>query len=305
LEENKRREYIETLKETPTQLKEAVAGVRKKILIWHPAPGKWSIQQIVCHMRDMEQGAYLARYTRILEEDNPTLPDLDGDVLALERGYQSLKLGEVLRDWKRARRESLRLLRKVKGAQWQRVGTHEVDGPLTLEQLLQRHAVGNDLAHLGQIRGIKTRWEILSRLERGPAELAKLTRGIQEDVLRRRPAPDEWSMIETACHMRDVEQFYAERFTKIVHQDRPRFWVMDNERVADQRRYREANLKSVLKEFRQLRADTLTLLKAVPHPVWQRTGIHPEHGEMSIEQLAKRLGSHDERHLEEIRALRK
>jgi uncharacterized damage-inducible protein DinB len=254
-------------------------------------------------MRDMEKGAYLTRYKRILEEDNPSLPDLDGDTFALERGYQELKFGEVLRDWKRSRKESLRLLKKVKGAQWQRVGTHEVDGPLTMEQLLDRHAVGNDRAHLDQIEAIKRRWHILSELEGAPAELAALTRDLSEVALTRSPASGEWSIIETACHIRDVEQLYAERFTKIAHLDRPRFWAMNNERVATARRYREADLKSVVKEFRQRRTDTLILLRALPHPIWQRTGIHPERGEMTIEQLATRLGGHDQRHLGEIRRL--
>ena len=304
MEEKERQEYFSTLKETPSQLREALAGVPKKLQQWTPAPGKWSIQQIVCHMRDMEKEAYLTRYKRILEEDNPSLPDLDGDTFALERGYQGLRLSEVLRDWKRSRKESITLLKKVKGAQWQRTGTHETDGPLTMEQLLHRHAVGNDRAHLGQIHAIKRRWDILSRLEGAPAELAALTRDLSEDDLRRRPASGDWSIIETACHIRDVEQFYAERFTKIAHLDRPRFWTMNNERLATARRYREADLKSVLKEFRQRRSDTLILLRALPHPIWQRTGIHPDRGEMTIEQLATRLGGHDKRHLDEIRALK-
>ena len=304
MEEKERQEYLSTLKETPSQLKGALAGVPKKLQQWNPAPGKWSILQIICHMRDMEKEAYLTRYKRILEEDTPSLPDLDGDTLALERGYQELKLGDVVRDWKSARKESLKLLKRVKGGQWQRVGTHEADGPLTMEELLHRHAVGNDRAHLNQILAIKRRWDVLSTLEGAPAELAALTRGLSEDALRRRPASEEWSAIETACHMRDVEQFYAERFTKIAHLDRPRFWAMDTERLATTRRYREADLKLVLKDFRQRRSDTLTLLRALPHPIWQRTGIHPERGEVTIEQLATRLRQHDQRHLGEIRALK-
>jgi hypothetical protein len=173
-----------------------------------------------------------------------------------------------------------------------------------MEQLLHRHAVGNDRAHLGQIHAIKRRWDILSRLEGAPAELAALTRDLSEDDLRRRPASGDWSIIETACHIRDVEQFYAERFTKIAHLDHPRFWTMNNERLATARHYHEADLKSVLKEFRQRRSHTLILLRALPHPIWQRTGIHVEHGEMTIEQLATRLGGHDKRHLDEIRALK-
>src|SRR4029079_9099819 len=151
MEETERNALLDTLKGTPARLQSALKGVPRKVLLWTPAPGKWSIQEIVCHMRDMEEHAYLARYGRILNEDNPSLPDIDGDDYAVEKDYRSLALREVLGDWKRRRRESLALLRKVKRDQWSRPGVHETAGPLTLEVLLRRHAIGNDEAHLGQI----------------------------------------------------------------------------------------------------------------------------------------------------------
>ena len=73
--------------ETPIRLKVALKGVSKKLLLWTPGPGKWSILEIVAHMRDMERDAYIARYRRILAEDNPTLPDIDGDLIALRDDY--------------------------------------------------------------------------------------------------------------------------------------------------------------------------------------------------------------------------
>ncbi len=102
MDDQERDRYLATLAATPARLKEALAGVPKKLLLWTPAPGKWSIQEIVCHMRDMEREAYLERYRRMLAEDNPKLPDVDGDRYAIEKGYRSMKLGEVVRDWSQA-----------------------------------------------------------------------------------------------------------------------------------------------------------------------------------------------------------
>jgi uncharacterized damage-inducible protein DinB len=304
MDANDRKALLETLKATPARLKAALKGVPRKLLLWTPAPGKWSIHEIVCHMRDMERDAYLTRYRRILAEDDPALPDIDGDAYALERDYRSLKLGEVVRDWGRLRRESLSLLRTVKGDQWSRRGTHETAGPLSVDDLLRRHAVGNDEAHLGQIDAIKRRFDLLGRLESGPATLAEAVRGLEGDALRRRPAPDKWSIVEIACHLRDIERVYAERFTKVAHQDRPHLWVSNNDRLAEALRYREADLPAVLKEFRRLRADTLVLLRALPHSVWQRTGVHAERGVQSLEQLAAHLAGHDDKHIAKIRSLR-
>ena len=50
--------------ETPARLRQALKGVPKKLLLWTPGPGKWSILEIVAHMRDMERDAYLTRYRR-------------------------------------------------------------------------------------------------------------------------------------------------------------------------------------------------------------------------------------------------
>jgi len=157
VEDAERKRHLETLETTPGRLKAALKGVPKKLLLWTPAPGKWSILDIVCHMRDMEEHAYLARYRRILAEDDPALPDIDGDQWALERDYRGQKLTEVLREWVRLRKECLRLLKKVKGGQWARRGTHEAAGPLTVHDFLRRQAAGNDEAHLGQIESIKRR----------------------------------------------------------------------------------------------------------------------------------------------------
>ena len=304
MDEQERNGHLATLRETPAKLKAALDGVPKKLLVWTPAPGKWSILEIACHMRDMEQDAYLARYRRILAEDDPVLPDVDGDVYALERDYRSQRAGEALRAWVRLRRECLEVLGAVRGEQWARAGTHETAGRLTLADFLRRQAVGNDLAHLGQIDGIKRRWDVLSQLVPAPSRLAEATRGLSDEALRRQPAPGKWSIVEIACHLRDVERVYAERFTKMAHQDRPQLWMTDNDRLSALRKYGEAPLAPVLKEFRAAREDTLSLLRALPHPVWQRTGLHPKRGEETIEQMARALGRHDASHLQAIHSLR-
>jgi uncharacterized damage-inducible protein DinB len=304
MEDRERRLHRDTLRTTPARLKAALRGVPKAVWLWTPAPGKWSILEIACHLRDMERDAYLARYRRLLTEDEPTLPDVDGDVYALERDYRAQKPGEVLREWTRLRRESLRLLAGVKAAQWSRRGRHETAGPLTVAHLLRRHAVGNDEAHLGQIEAIKRRHAVLERLSALPSRLARALRSLPGEAVRRPPRPGKWSAVEIACHLRDVDRVYAERITKVAFSsERPVFWVMDNDRVAESLRYREADPAAVIKEARRRREDLLSLLRALPHRAWTRSGLHPRRGEMTIEGLAAELADHDEHHLEQIEAL--
>jgi uncharacterized damage-inducible protein DinB len=305
VDEQERKNRLEILRSTPARLKAALKGVPKAVLLWTPAPGKWSILEIVCHLRDMERDAYLTRYRRILAEDTPTLPDIDGDTYALEYDYRSQKLTEVLRDWTRLRRETLKLLAAAKRADWERAGVHETAGRLTVADFLGRHAHGNDQAHLGQIDAAKRRHAVLARLGSMPSRLTDSLRAFSADALRRPPAPGKWSAIEVACHLRDIDRLYAERVSKAAFSERPGFWMMDNARVSERLRYKDADLGSVLKEHRRRREDLISLLRALPHGAWQRTGLHPKRGELTIESLADVIVDHDDRHLGQIAALPK
>jgi hypothetical protein len=301
-----RRKLLDVLQETPARLSEILDGLPHELVRWTPAPGKWSILQIVCHLRDMERDAYLARYRRLLAEENPTLPDIDSDALALESDYQSQDLAEAFEEWKRLRSETLALLdgaSRLTEAQWARGGVHEGLGPLTMEGYLKRQAIGNDLAHFGQIRDIRSRYLLLERLAAAPKRLGELAQGLADEAIRRKSPKGGWSIVENACHLRDVELLFADRFTKAAHQEKPRFWMMDNDRVAALKRYCAADLARVIAEFTRLRSDTLSLLRALPPTVWRRVGVHPKRGELTIEELAEVLAGHDESHLDRVAAL--
>jgi len=286
--------------DTPARLKAALKGVPKKLLLWTPGPGKWSILEIVAHMRDMERDAYLTRYRRILAEDNPTLPDLDGDVIAIRDDYRSMKTPELMREWLKLRKECLKLLKSVKGSRWDRIGTHETAGPLSMDALLRRHAMGNDDAHLGQIEAIKQRATAFDALELAPRRLGDLTRKLDDAVLRRKPAADKWSALEVVCHLRDVERLWADRLVKVAFSDQPAFYSLDFEALVTQRGYNAQDLAAALKEFGRLRADSLCLLRALPAKQWKRVGIHPKRGEVSIERIVEIMIDHDKGHFEQV-----
>ncbi len=295
-----RAEHLKTLSGTPAKLKAALKGVPKKLPLWTPGPGKWSMLEIVAHMRDMERDAYINRYRRILAEDNPTLPDVDGDLIALRDDYRSLKLSEVLRDFVKLRKECLKLLKSVKAGQWERMGTHETAGPLSMGDLLRRQAVGNDEAHLGQIEGIRKRAAAFEALEAGPKKLAELTKKLDDAVLRRKPAPEKWSAMEVACHLRDVERLWADRIVKAAFSDGATFYMLDVDALAAKNAYNTQDLGATIKEFARLREDNLRLLRALPAKEWKRAGMHPKRGEITIERVVEIMIGHDQGHFGQI-----
>jgi uncharacterized damage-inducible protein DinB len=304
MDQAERDALLAVVRSTPDRLKTALAGIPRKLLTWRPAPGKWSIHEIVCHMRDAERLGYLRRYTDILAKDNPTFPDVDGDALALDRQYRRLNFREVLRDWRTARRETLALLRRVKSSQWARIGTHESLGPMSMETVLQRQAYGNDEAHLTQIENIKTRWDILLKLHEMAKAVAAIFRGASDDLVRRKPAPEKWSMLEILCHLRDVEQLFVERYAKIANHDRPQLRMINQDELAVRLRYNEDDPTAVLREFQALRAETVAVLSALAQQSWERVGLHPNRGEFSMAANAVMHVAHDANHLARLHTLR-
>ena len=77
MEQRDKVRLLANLKSLPNELEDLLAGLDDQTLRWRPIPNKWSIKEIMCHLRDMERLAYLARYRRMLAEENPLLPNVD------------------------------------------------------------------------------------------------------------------------------------------------------------------------------------------------------------------------------------
>ncbi|HWC77998.1 MAG TPA: DinB family protein [Blastocatellia bacterium] len=142
------------LRSLPNELRDLLKELDEETLRWRAVPNKWSIKEIMCHLRDMESDAYLARYRRMLSEENPFMPSVDQDRLAVERDYINQDAAGALAEFQRLRAETIGVLEATPPEAWARSGVHETDGPMTIEQLVVRQIKGNDLNHLVQMKDI-------------------------------------------------------------------------------------------------------------------------------------------------------
>jgi hypothetical protein len=154
MEQREKDRLLSNLKSLPNELDDLLKDLDEETLRWRPIPNKWSIKEIMCHLRDMERLAYLARYRKILTEDNPLLANVDQDRIAFESDYINQDAQGALDEFKRLRRETVETLESAPTDAWSRGGTHEADGPMTVEQLVVRQIKGNDLNHLVQMKDI-------------------------------------------------------------------------------------------------------------------------------------------------------
>lgn len=100
-------------------------------------PGEWSAQQVVCHLADMEI-VYADRIQAVIAEDGPQIPARDENRYITRLNYQSRNIADELTLIETLRRQIAPLLRSLHAADYQRVGIHSIDGPLSLKTLLTR-----------------------------------------------------------------------------------------------------------------------------------------------------------------------
>jgi hypothetical protein len=65
-------------------------------------------------------------------------------------------------------------------------------------------------------------------------------------------------------------------------------------------KYSEQHLSDVVQAFTLYRERTLSLFKNLEPQQWQRTGIHPKKGRMSVADMPENLIFHDSKHIRQI-----
>ncbi len=118
---------------------------------------------------------------------------------------------------------------------------------------------------------------------------------------RLRPAADQWSALEYACHVRDVFRLYEYRLGLMLDQDDPHFpnWDQDATAVAD--RYDLQDPATVAVELRDAAASMASALEAVGPDQWQRTGVRSDGAVFTIDTFTRYFVHDPIHHLDDVR----
>jgi len=130
--------------------------------------------------------------------------------------------------------------------------------------------------------------------------LARLIAGASTTDLRRRPAPQKWSVSEILAHLADAEIVGAFRIRFILGSPGSPIVAYDEARWAATGHYDRRDPFRSLEQFRILRAANLSLLESLEPDQWKQCGIHSERGQESIELIVRMFAGHDINHLRQI-----
>lgn len=145
-----RAELIERWRRTPDRVAELIAAFPLAALGRRPSPEAFSAREHVHHLRDIEVDGFAVRLRRLLEEEAPHLPDLDGARLARERRYNEHPHEAALAELRRVRASCAAELERLGDADWRRSGTLETVGVVTVERLVELWW-NHDRGHLDEL----------------------------------------------------------------------------------------------------------------------------------------------------------
>lgn len=148
-----------------------------------------------------------------------------------------------------------------------------------------------------------TREERLTRMRQLPERVARIVEPAPLEAVRRAGTNGAWGAIEILAHLRDWDEVYLERLRRILTEDRPTLETFDSDLWAIERDYHAQDPERVLASLRQLRKRLVDELEALPDESWQRTGQHPEAGDVTLGDLVRRIDEHDQQHLQDLRDL--
>jgi hypothetical protein len=146
------KDFLATQQESPATLASLIERVSAAELSRRPAPGKWSVAEILAHMAEDEIVSHW-RYRQMIETDGVSLSSFDQDLWARLGNYGSRMPAESLTLFRLLRESNLHMLALLTPEEWQRSGTHAERGKITVEGLA-RHMAGHDTNHIEQIRKI-------------------------------------------------------------------------------------------------------------------------------------------------------
>jgi tryptophan 2,3-dioxygenase len=137
---------------TPKKVERLVARASAAKLRKRPAPGKWSVAEIVAHLADVEIVVGW-RVRSILGAPGTPIEAFDQDAWVEAGHYANRNPRASVAQLRAVREANLALYRSLTPEQWKLYGMHSERGQETVEHIV-RMIAGHDLNHMQQIERI-------------------------------------------------------------------------------------------------------------------------------------------------------
>jgi hypothetical protein len=138
-----------------------------------------------------------------------------------------------------------------------------------------------------------------------PQKVERLVKGVANERLGKRPAPEKWSVTEILAHLADVEIVQGFRIRLILGSSGTPIQGFDQEVWAAYSNYASHDPALSFEGWRVTRERTLRLLKSLSPEMWESFGMHSERGKETVRRVTEMMAGHDINHYRQIDAILK
>src|ERR1039457_1652227 len=131
-------------------------------------------------------------------------------------------------------------------------------------------------------------------------KLVRLIKGVPTAKLRKRPAPDKWSVAEILAHLAVVEIVIGWRMRSILGARGTPVQAYDENAWVSAGHYQKRDPREAIELHRVVREANIALLKSLSPDQWKQYGQHAERGQESIEHIVRMVAGHDINHIRQI-----
>lgn len=146
----------------------------------------------------------------------------------------------------------------------------------------------------------------LDAAEQSPKQVAMAVSGLPDEVLRYKPSPEKWSILEVLGHLADIEIVYAHRFRQMLADKKPVIAPMDQDAWARNLGYMQTPAPELVALYGLNRHHNLRLLRRLKTEDLDKSAYHPElKHEVTVADYVQKMRTHGESHLAQIEGLKK
>jgi hypothetical protein len=124
--------------------------------------------------------------------------------------------------------------------------------------------------------------------------------GLTEAEADRRPDPERFTIREIMAHLAEWEEVFLLRMQRIANETYPTLEGYDEWAWATEHHYAATDPREQAALFRERRGRIISFLRARTAEEWERAGLRPEIGAITLEALALLVPLHDLYHLKQI-----
>ncbi len=133
-----------------------------------------------------------------------------------------------------------------------------------------------------------------------PGIISRFCANIPDVIADQDQGPDRFTLREVLAHLSDWEPIWLERIQRIVQEDMPVLPNIDEGEMAVQNAYATIPVETSIENFTTGRAALTAYLASLPIDAFERSGIRPEVGTITIEDIAPLVLAHDTYHIAQL-----